>query len=180
MRGPNVTEDLGAAAEPLPTMMPTGGPSTWSQGTRIYRGLWAGGERRQRDGRRGHEPRNRSSRTSTSRQSRTKNFQRRSIRVVGCAVPSREGAADTGADRTQFWFPRVQTGPNSKQAYCCVSFGRHLWWLEAMHGGFRVWRSMTVDVVAAAVRARRRDAMRPPRCDGARVAWLGCGDAPSD
>jgi hypothetical protein len=169
MEGPNEgtqsTDDLGAAAEPLPTMMPPGGP-----------------------------PGNRSSRSSTSRQSRTHEI---SAAVGGRGTHNAqlaEGAADTGADPSQSRVPRVRIDRKSKQAYGATEIASRLtaqaysgvpsgdtcagWILGTV--GSRVWRLVTADLVAAAVRVRRRDAMRQLRCDGGRVVWLGYGDAPSD
>jgi hypothetical protein len=192
MAGPNegtqAADDLGAAAEPLPTLMPPGGPFTCSQARRIYRGLWA--ESRGSPTGVGARGRNRSSRSSASRQCRTQEI---SAAVGGRGTHSAQpaqGAADTGADPSQSWVPRVRSDRNSKQAYGATEIASRLsvvvpsgdacagWILGTV--GSRVWRLVTVDLVAAAVRARRRDAMRRLGCDGVRVAWLGYGDAPSD
>lgn len=155
MRGPNATEDLGAAAEPLPTMMPTGGPSTWRSGRRIYRGD-VGRVRRGCDGKRGpRAPEPIIQIVDISPVSNARIFSAGRPGSWDAQCSAGEGTADTGADPTQSWVPRVRIGRNSKQPYCCASIGRHLWWLDALLGGFRVWRSMTVDVVAAAVKAHR-------------------------
>ena len=152
--GTQATDDMGAAAGLLPMMMPMGDGSMWNRRERCPSRV-VGRERRGRDGRRGPRAPKPIIQIVDSSAVTHQEFSARPTVVLGCAVPSRRKELLI-RELTSLSPGFPASGPTEiASRLTVVSLRATLVLSGRLRGEFPGVEIRTVDLVAAAVRARR-------------------------